>query len=159
MNDNDKIFDDLLKTIEEQPDRNIINYNTETDTSSTPQKTIEPKKGKTKTEKKEPAKQTVRRSNKGEWREINSDLLNKLSEGGFSASELQIILYILWNITADTSRNYINVKRKTIQERTNLSISQANKTTNQLIRRKILIQPVKDNNLMLVFNADHETWS
>ena len=104
-------------------------------------------------------KDTIRCSKTGVWREINPDVLLELSKSKYklSGSDLCIINYFLWNITSDKERNYIKVKRKTIQERTGYSKTTIKRCINTLKSMKIIKDGDTPNTL--IFQHNIEEWT
>jgi len=101
----------------------------------------------------------IKRSDSGKWREINPDLLACLYSGkyDFTLSEIKIILYFIWNITSHKTREFIYVKKKTIQERTGLSQPNVSKTMNKLVKRQVIIKS-KNDDMKYTFNSTTSTW-
>lgn len=151
----DTILNELHETIKNQPERSPTSY-----LAKTTPPPAQPVRTHTKTraKTKEPARSHIRKSEQGVYRMINPEILFRLCQGGFTSSEHQVINYILWNITADKKRSFINVKRKTIQDRTGLSKSQVHKVIHSLLKRNIIIDSSSELRQCYSFNSDYEQW-
>lgn len=122
--------------------------------------------GKTTPEQKAEPEVTPRRSDKvkikhnfdGKYRKINPDILEHIFKSKFSASEHSILLYLIWNITASKTRNYVNVKNSTLQNKVNLSRSQVLYTLERLKDRRIITFKEEDNRTRIYLTTNYQEW-
>ncbi len=95
--------------------------------------------------------ENVRKSINGKYRMINSDLLQRIYDSNLNASEIRILLYIIWNISSSTTRNYCDIKIKTLSEKINMNKKTCYKYTKTLVEKQVIFK-LKDNRYGINFN-------